>query len=212
MLKNPKLKLLLSSIITLIPIPIGLLLWKQLPDQVATHWDFNGAPNGWSSKEFAVIGLPLFLLFVHWVCLAGTKADPKAGNHPKQLMSLIYWTCPAISLFCMGSVYAEALGYHVSMNHLGAIFVGITFIIIGNYLPKCQHNYTMGIKIPWTLHSEENWNKTHRFAGPLWVVTGILFMILTILGFPMVSVALIFIASFVPMIYSYLYYKKYESK
>ena len=212
MLKNPKLKLILSSLITLIPIPIGLLLWDQLPAKMATHWDFNGVPNGWSSKEFAVIGLPLFILFVHWVCLAGTKADPKAGNHPKQLMFLIYWICPAVSLFCMGSVYAEALGYHVSMNHLGAILVGITFIVIGNYLPKCQQNYTMGIKIPWTLHSEENWNRTHRFAGPLWVIVGILFMILTFLGYPQVSAAFIFIAAFVPMIYSFLYYKKYEQK
>ena len=212
MFKNQKIKLLISSIITLCPIPVGLLLWNQLPEQIATHWDFNGVPNGWSSKEFAVIGLPIFLLAVHWVCLMATKADPKAANHPKQMMSLVFWTCPAVSLFCMGSVYAEALGYHVSMNHLGAILVGITFIVIGNYLPKCQQNYTMGIKIPWTLHSEENWNRTHRFAGPLWVICGILFVILTFMGFSKLSVALIFIAAFVPMIYSYLYYKKHENK
>ena len=60
--KNQKTKLFLSSIITLIPIPIGLFLWNKLPEQVATHWDFNGVPNGWSSKEFAVFGLPLFLI------------------------------------------------------------------------------------------------------------------------------------------------------
>ncbi len=212
MLKDQKTKLILTSVIILIPILIGLLLWNQLPDQMVTHWDFNGVPNGWSSKPFAVVGLPLFLFAVHWVCIIGTKADPKAANHPLKIMTLVYWICPAVSVFCMGSVYAEALGYKVSMNHVGSIFVGIVFIIIGNYLPKCQHNYTVGIKIPWTLNSEENWNRTHRFAGPLWVICGILFMILTFIGYPTLSVVLIFIAAFIPMIYSYLYYKKYESK
>ena len=212
MLKNQKLKMLLASIITLIPIPIGLLIWDKLPDQIATHWDFAGNPNGWSSKEIAVIGMPLFLLFVHWICVAGTKADPKAASHPKQLMALLYWSCPAVSIFCMGSTYAEALGYHVSITHFGAILVGISFMIIGNYLPKCPHNYTMGIRIPWTLHSEENWNRTHRFAGPIWVIFGILFPLLTFLGYPKLCTALMFIAVFVPIIYSYLDFKKYESK
>ena len=212
MFKKLKMKLILSSLLILAPILVGLLLWDKLPEQMATHWDFNGTPNGWSSKEFSVIGLPIFLLFVHWMCIIGTKTDPKAVNHPKQLMSLVFWICPAVSILCMCSIYAEALGYHVSINHLAPCIVGITFIIIGNYLPKCSHNYTMGIKIPWTLHSEENWNRTHRFAGPVWVICGILFMALTFMGFPKLSVALIFIATFVPMIYSYLYFKKYESK
>ncbi len=212
MLKNQKTKLILTSVIILIPILVGLLLWDKLPDQVATHWDFNGVPNGWSSKEFAVFGLPMFLLAVHWICIICTKADPKAANHPEKIMVLVYWVCPVVSIFCMGSVYAEALGYPVSINHFGSILVGVTFIFIGNYLPKCPHNYTVGIKIPWTLNSEENWNRTHRFAGPLWVICGILFMILTFMGCPKLSVALMFIAAFVPMIYSYLYFKKYESK
>ncbi len=212
MMKNQKTKLILSSVIILIPILVGLLLWDKLPDQVATHWNFNGVPNGWSSKEFAVFGLPMFLLAVHWICIIGTKADPKAANHPEKIMALVYWICPVVSLFCNGSVYAEALGYPVSINNFGAILVGITFIIIGNYLPKCPHNYTVGIKIPWTLNSEENWNRTHRFAGPIWVICGLMFMVFTFLGYPMLSVILIFAAALVPMIYSYMYYKKHENK
>ncbi len=211
MLKNQKAKMIIASVIILIPILVGLLLWDKLPDQVATHWDFNGVPNGWSSKEFAVFGLPLFLLAVHWICIIGTKADPKAANHPEKIMALVYWICPVVSIFCMGSVYAEALGYPVSINHFGSILVGVTFIFIGNYLPKCPHNYTLGIKIPWTLNSEENWNHTHRFAGPIWVICGLLFMVFTFLGYPTLCVILIFAATLVPMIYSYVYYKKHEN-
>lgn len=212
MLKKQKIKLILTSVIILIPILVGLLLWDQLPDQMVTHWNVKGEPDGWSSKFFAVVGLPVFLLAVHWLCIIGTKVDPKSANHPVKIMALVYWICPAVSFFCMGSVYTEALGYKVPMNHVGSIFVGIIFIIIGNYLPKCQHNYTVGIKIPWTLNSEENWNRTHRFAGPIWVISGILFIVLTFIGYPTLTVALILVATFVPIIYSYLFYKKYECK
>lgn len=30
------------------------------------------------------------------------------------------------------------------------------FVAAGNYLPKCRQNYTMGIKLPWTLADEDN--------------------------------------------------------
>ena len=79
-LKDYKGTIILTSIIILLPILIGLYLWPQLPDQIATHFDANNQPNGYSSKEFTVFGLPLFMLFVHLMCLAATKADPKSEN------------------------------------------------------------------------------------------------------------------------------------
>lgn len=212
MLKNQKTKLIITSIIILFPALVGLLLWNHLPDQVVTHWDANGVPDGWSSKLFAVVGLPAFLLAVHWFCMIATKADPKALNHSEKIMALVYWICPAVSLFGMAAVYCEALGYSVPITNIGSGFAGLLFIFIGNYLPKCKHNYTVGIKVPWTLNSEENWNRTHRFAGPLWVIAGILFIVTSFVGQMELGIVIILAASFVPMIYSYLYFKKYESK
>ena len=124
----------------------------------------------------------------------------------------MYWVCPVVAIFCMFSIYAEALGYPVSVDRFASILVGLVFVFIGNYLPKCKHNYTVGIKIPWTLNSEENWNRTHRFAGPIWVICGILFMALTFIGYAELSVVIILIAVLVPMIYSYMYYRKHELK
>ncbi len=79
MLKTHKTKIIISTLIILIPILVGLLLWNQLPDQVATHWGADGQPNGWSSKLFAVVGLPLFLVAVHWICVLATAADHPAS-------------------------------------------------------------------------------------------------------------------------------------
>lgn len=90
------------------------------------------------------------------------------------------------------------------------ILVGVVFIVVGNYMPKCKQNYTMGIKLPWTLNDEENWNKTHRMAGKLWVITGFLVM-LCILAPTSVMVAIfiitLFVAVMIPTVYSYLLYR-----
>lgn len=41
-------------------------------------------------------------------------------------------------------------------------------------MSKIRQNYTVGIRLPWTLSSEDNWDKTHRLAGKLWIVGGVL--------------------------------------
>ena len=83
-------------------------------------------------------------------------------------------------------------------------------MIIGNYLPKCKQNYTMGIKIPWTLDNEDNWNKTHRLAGFLWVIGGVLITLNAFLGNEWVFLAITLVMTLVPVGYSYLYYKNHK--
>ena len=89
--------------------------------------------------------------------------------------------------------------------------MGLLFVVIGNYLPKCKRNYTLGIKVKWTLANEENWNATHRFAGKVWVLGGLLMMIGGFLprGISLlIMIGAALLLGFVPMMYSYLYYKK----
>ena len=69
MLKRNKKTVVVTTIITVLPMLVGLLLWNRLPEQIATHFDANGNPDGWSSRFVAVFGLPLILLAVHWLCL-----------------------------------------------------------------------------------------------------------------------------------------------
>jgi len=107
-------------------------------------------------------------------------------------------------------IYTAAMGVELSMELLMPVLMGVLFIIVGNYLPKCKQNYTIGIKIPWTLDSEENWNQTHRMAGRLWVIGGILMIFAVFLPnkfmvAAMVVVLLVMVT--VPMIYSYRLYK-----
>ena len=76
MIRQNKKLLLLTSVITLLPVFIGLFLWNQLPDSVATHFGLNNQPDGYSSKAFAVFGLPLILLAVHLVCVSQQTLIP----------------------------------------------------------------------------------------------------------------------------------------
>ena len=115
-----------------------------------------------------MIGLPLFILAMQLFCAVMLRADPKKQNISEKMAQLILWVCPAVSLFAGLSIYLSALGFAINVSRFGMIFVGLLFIAIGNYLPKCRHNYTVGIRLPWTLDDEDNWNHTHRFAGYVW--------------------------------------------
>lgn len=201
--------LILTSVVILIPILIGVFLWDQLPTEVATHFDMDGTPNGWSSKGFAVFGLPAFLLLCHIACFAATHLDPKHKNINDKMMALVLWIIPVISLLVPLTVYGYALGLQTNFSMYGMAFVGTVFIIIGNYLPKCRQNYTMGIKLPWTLHDEENWNHTHRMAGFLWVVCGFVVLANAFLQWEWLFLVAVVVMVAVPTVYSYLYYKKH---
>ena len=168
---------ILSSLIILIPLLTGALLWNRLPERIPTHFNFAGEPDGWSGRPFAVFGLPLYLLAVHLVCLLAVRMDPKRRNVSGKIFGLVLWVCPVVSLFVGTVTYASALGVPVDVTLLGMLLLGGTFVLLGNYLPKCRQNYTVGIKLPWTLASEDNWNRTHRMAGPLWVAGGVVLLL-----------------------------------
>ena len=205
--KNLKV-LILTTVVMLLPIFAGLILWNQLPEQMPTHWNASGEVDGWSSKPFAVFVLPLIMVAAQWLCMLGTAADPKKNNHSEKVLHLILWIVPALSVVLHAVTYATALGYAVPIEVVMPVLIGLIFTIIGNYMPKCKQNYTIGIKIPWTLDNEENWNRTHRFAGWLWTFCGIAIMCTGFFGGFWVFLPITLLMVLAPIIYSYVLHKK----
>ena len=207
--------MLLSAVIILFPMAVGVYFWDRLPEQVATHWDFSGNANGWTSRSFTVYGIPLVMLALHMFCLLVSEGDRNScGQNPK-LKRLMYWVIPAVSLILCASVYPYALGIQIPMQRMALLFLGVLLLVIGNYLPKCRQNYWMGIKLPWTFASEENWNATHRFAGKVYVIVGALSLICAFIQVTLFSEAMIvviLVACMVPMGYSYWYSRKEGKK
>ena len=198
----------ITAIVTLIPIVIGLILWNKLPDQIPIHWNIYGKVDAFSSKAEAVFVLPVFLLAIHRLGTIISIHDPKSENIKGKPLFLVFWICPVISLVCNSIMYATALGNKVNVEIIMPLFIGALFIVIGNYLPKCKQNHTIGIKIPWTLNDEENWNKTHRLAGFLWVISGIVIMATAFLGAFWFFFVMLVPMVVIPTVYSYLLYKK----
>jgi uncharacterized membrane protein len=205
--KNWKL-LVVTSVVIALPILIGVILWDRLPARMPTHWNATGEVDGWSSKPFAVFGLPGILLALHWLCVLGTAADPKKRNHSEKLLHLVLWIIQALSVVLGAVTYLTALGQPVRIEVLLPLLTGLLFTIIGNYMPKCKQNYTIGIKIPWTLESEENWNRTHRFAGRLWFLGGLLIIATSFLGNVWIFLTITLVMAFIPFPYSYALHRK----
>ena len=208
MIKKNLKTLIVTSILIVLPVLAGIILWDRLPEQMATHWNAAGDIDGWTSKPFTVFGLPLILLAAQWLCVLGTLADPKKENHPTKILHLVLWIIPVLSLVLGTITYATALGRNVQVEVIMPILIGLILAIIGNYMPKCKQNYTIGIKIPWTLNSEENWNRTHRFAGWLWTFSGIVVMLTGFLGGFWIFLIIVLLMVLAPILYSYLLFRK----
>ena len=210
MLKANRKTLILASIVTILPMLIGIVFWDRLPDVMATHFGMNNEANGFSSKAFAVFGLPLVLLAILWLGAFVTAHDPKKQNISPRMFSLVLWIVPIISLVVAAMMYPANLGCQLDVTFFSELFLGLLFIIIGNYMPKVRQNNTLGIKIPWTLANEENWNRTHRLAGYLWMICGILILILGLTRLLPAGwlIGLVLIMVLVPCLYSWWLHAK----
>ena len=208
MLRTYKWRMLVTSILTLLPIAAGLILWNRLPDKMATHWNAQGVADGFLPKGAAVFFMPLFILAVHWISFFVTGLDRNNRQQNARLMGLILYLCPAVSILCGVLMYGTALGMEISTAVWAQVLVGILFVCIGNYLPKCRYNHTIGIKLSWTLQDEDNWNRTHRTAGPVWVGCGLVIMCTAFLNLFWIMLGVLLIAAIIPTVYSYLYYRK----
>lgn len=212
-MKEHKGKLILSSALVLLPLAAGLLLWGQLPERLPMHWNAAGEIDGWGSRLMVVCGEPLFLLVIHWVCVAACFIDPKNKMQSRKALGLVFWICPAVSLVTGFMTLSAALGAALpDINTLMLIFIGVLLIVVGNFLPKCKQNYTIGIKVMWALEDEENWTATHRFASRLWVGCGTATLLLAFLPWReaglWISLGLVLLTALASVLYSYLLYKK----
>lgn len=200
----------ITSLIILLPCVVGLILWNRLPEQMPTHFGADGNVDGWSRKPMAVFGVPLILLASHWLCIWAAKIDRRNWEHNNKMMKIIFWLFPVMSGVVGAVTYSIALGLEWNISRIMLILMGVLFVCLGNYLPKCRLNPTLGIKVKWTLYNEENWNKTHRFGGKCWMAAGLGFLVLSFLplGFGSVTLALMVVMIAAPVGYSYLLYRK----
>jgi len=191
----------------------AVYLYPQLPERVPSHWNVQGVVDGYSSRFWGAFGVPLMSAGIYLMMLFLPLIDPRRDNYAK--FSATYRILRVVLVCFFTGLYVviilSAKGYPVSVDRLVPLGVSLLFIIIGNYMGRFQHNYFVGIRVPWTLASEVVWRKTHRLAGPLWVAAGLLGIVGAIIGGTAAMWFLfvpLLLATVVPVVYSYLIYKQ----
>ena len=180
----------ITTLVCLLPLVFSAVVYADLPDQVAIHFNAAGEPDNYAPKAFAAFGLPLLLTLLNVVMQIGLKADPK--RDPKErIYHISRWLIAPLNLFLSPLTLLIAMGKPIEVERVVPMGVSILFLIIGNYLPKCKQNYTIGIKLPWTLAS-------------IVFIIGLLLNLdavpLFFVGLPLLAIA--------PTVYSFLLFRK----
>jgi uncharacterized membrane protein len=192
----------------------GLILWNQLPGQMASHWNINDEVDGYMPKVWGVFMMPLITLGMFLLFLVVPVIDPLKANIAKfrEAFNLFIVLIVAFMLYIHGLTLAWSLGYtgfKMSTSMLPAM--GFLFIFIGFMLRKAKRNFFIGIRTPWTLSSDTVWDKTHQLGAVLFMVSGVLAFIGGLFGgmiaFWMLFVPLVGSTLFL-LVYSYVLYQR----
>jgi len=205
-MKNNKWKLAVTSLVTLLPTVITLALWNKLGEVVNEKY-----VSGTRGILPALVALPLILLALQWLCVLITTKDPRNKEQNAKVLNMVLWIVPCLSVFVYACMLNVILTDGNAMEMLISPVIGILMIVMGNYMPKCTRNSTVGIKIKWTLENDENWYATHRFAGKVQVAAGAIICLgafLPIMWQMFFLLAVLILGMVLPTaLYSYRYYK-----
>lgn len=181
-------KILLPSLISLLPIVYGGLLWQYLPQRLPIHFGINGQPDQYASKIIVVILLPLIIIAVNSVIIWGMRQKDISNQ---KIFVVIAWILPLLLNVVQIVIFFHGFDYAINMGSVIALVVGLVFIVLGNYLPKTTPNYMIGIRLPETLHNSGNWQRTNRIGGFVMVVAGFILIITRIIGNTIAVIGLI---------------------
>lgn len=210
-MKSNKKQLLISTVLCLLPMIFGVAIYGKLPAEIPTKWYSDGTVGQFMPKSFTVFGMPLFMAVINAFVHFSVNNDPKTVNIGSMIKLLGKWLVPVLSLVVVPMSLCWGLGYKIPVDKIVPVLIGVLFVVLGNYFPKSRRNYTAGIRTPWTLNSDENWNKTHHLAAFVWIAGGIGFMLMTFLPAKVMVPAILILISLLavaPFVYSYLLYKK----
>jgi len=190
----------------------SIVYLPQLPDVIPMHWNIMGEVDNYMPKNIAVWILPVLNAVMFAAFQIVPSFDPKKEKYRlfKKEWEIIQTVMIGFFAYLQFIIFYLSLNPEVPMMPFMFIGIGSLFILLGNYLSKIRQNYFLGIKLPWTLASEDNWNKTHRFASWCFVIAGIVTLIEAcfIWYAPVVIFGSMFLALSLPVIYSFLLFKK----
>ena len=193
-------------------IAVSVATFGQLPPRVATHWNVQGEPDGFSTRLVAVTALPLLMLAMRGILAVLPAIDPKGENYAK--FATTYWLLfngvLSFMLLMHLVIVVHGAGYPVRVDRIAVGGVGLLFALIGNYLGRLEPNWFVGIRTPWTLSSNTVWRRTHRVGGWIFVLGGLAIVATVFLPAAALPIVLATVGTVVvvPVVLSYLWWKR----
>ena len=157
-------------------------LWAryQLPDApIATHFGVDGQPNGYMPRNVALAFGPALMLVIGLLLWILPALSPKGASLKRSQSAFDAAQLAIIAFLALVHIVVvlKALGVQMDITSILSLGAGFLFLIIGNLLPKTRFNYFMGVRTPWTLSDERVWDRTHRLAGPLFMLAGLVIIL-----------------------------------
>jgi len=200
-------------VVALVAVAVSVWAYSRLPQVVATHWNLQGTPDGYSSRFWAAAVMPLVIAGLTGLFNVLPKLDPRHENYAKFLNT--YWLIAnAVLVFAAVAhalILANALGFTVQVDRLLPVGVGLLFAFLGNYLTRVEPNWFIGVRTPWTLSSDAVWRKVHRTAGWLFVIAGVVIAAGAFAprnAFVPLFIVTIVVAAAIPVVQSYVLWKR----
>jgi uncharacterized membrane protein len=207
-------------LIIIIPAVYLAIVWNQLPERVAMHFNLKGDIDRYGSKNGLLLLISLLTVLNAGIYLLLTnmyRIDPKkkAADNKGRFQRIGFGVSVFMAAVLCFVIYSSVNGNAKFSVRLILAAVGLLFAFMGNYMHNIKPNYFAGIRLPWTLNNDENWKKTHLLAGKLWFVGGLLIAIMCLLLPVVLSMILFFIITVfitvIPGVYSYRLYKKQKA-
>lgn len=211
-------KKVLLIIFIFLPLIITLISLNYLPDLIPAHYGFNGEVTRWGSKYESLI-LPIMCVVICIISLICTNYAAKKPENKNNIKSLNACTVVLAITFNVLTISFLISDFNKITNINNAfsskliyMALGIGFIILGNYLPKCKINNFIGIRTSLTLSNDDIWFKTHRFGGKVFVVFGFIFTIISLIIPVNITMPILIITLIILTIVVSVYPKKLVNK
>jgi len=208
-------------IIIIVPAIYLLMIWKQIPQTVPMHFDIKGNVDSYGTRNDLlklVLGLTILNAAVYLILTNIYKIDPKkyAALNKDRLQRIAFYVSLYLAAIWIALIYQIV---HNDVSHMMKfvfIAMGLLFALLGSNMYNIQPNYFAGIRLPWTLENEDNWRKTHQFAGRLWFFGGLIIALAALLlrnGQAIyISAAALAVLIIIPIVFSYNLYRKQTKK
>ena len=187
-------------ILAVIPLILTGIVLPCLPEQMPMHYNMAGEIDRWGSRYEQLIFPVLILAFAaFWQCmlhfyeekvqrLGDSKEGREAESNRKVLFLAAVGTTLMFSLmhlvFLLGSyneAKTNATVSSIDINQIIGVLMGLLLIVTGNYMPKTRRNPVIGFRTSKTMSSDENWAKANRFAGIVFMFSGALTIVLSLI-------------------------------